>query len=172
MQVKRAPQARYGGDASLGRSLQSLHVAYPFFLLWAPENLPDYPPPPLQSPPPGGEPSLGPKSIENTRNTRHQRCQRKFVQGAEADLHCGTMVQFCVAIPPPHPQGGEPSLHDPPPPWGGTGLTKGGRLQGGGVGPVEGVGLSEQRNDQAGTEWTGKSLWVKLTRRARAGHLF
>ena len=54
--------------------------------------------PPLQPPPPGGEPSLGPKSIGNTKR------QRDFLQdakGAEADLHCDTMVQFCGAIPPP-----------------------------------------------------------------------
>ena len=64
--------------------------------------------------PPGGGPSLSPKSIENT---RCQRRQRKFLQGAEADLHCDTMVQFCGATPPP-PRGGRP-LHDrpSPPPW-------------------------------------------------------
>ena len=58
--------------------------------------------PPLAiPPPPGGEWSVGPKSIEDTRR------QRKFLQGAEraeADLHCDAMVQFCGAIPPP-PQG-------------------------------------------------------------------
>ena len=61
------------------------------------------PPPPLQSPPlAGGGLSFGPKSLENT---GHQRRQRKILQGAEADLHSDTMVQFCGAIPPP-PVGG------------------------------------------------------------------
>ena len=72
-----------------------------------------FPPPPLCNlpPPPGGELSLGPKSIENTRRRRRQG---KFLQGAEgpeADLHFYTIVQICGAIPPP-PRGGGPSLHD------------------------------------------------------------
>ena len=56
--------------------------------------------PPLQSSPPpgGGGQSLGPKSIENT---KHQRRRRKFLQGAEANLHCDTTVQICGATPPP-----------------------------------------------------------------------
>ena len=33
------------------------------------------------------------------------RRQRKFLQGAKADLHCDTMVQICGATPPP-PMGG------------------------------------------------------------------
>ena len=104
------------------------------------ETLPNPRPPCLvpTPPPPGGERSLGPKSIENT------RCQRKFLQGAEADLHCDTMVLWCNTPPPPQehligtaehccicipgracversltcvrPPGGEPSLHDHPPP--------------------------------------------------------
>ena len=99
------------------------------------------PPPPLVVPPPcnpppqeGGGWSLGPKSIENT---RCQRRHRKFLQGAEApeaDLHYDTMVQFGGATPPPPV--GEPSLHDPPPPWGGTVATLMGRLQGGGEGTM------------------------------------
>ena len=88
------------------------------------------PPPLCNSPPaPGGEPSLGPKSIENT---RRQRRQRKFLQGAEADLHCDTMVQICGATPPP-PRG-EPSLHDcpPPPPRGNRPDKRGEIARGGG----------------------------------------
>ena len=61
----------------------------------------DATPPPTAIPPPSrGEGSLGPKSIGN--NTKRQRRQRKFLQGAagaEADLHCDTIVQFCGAIP-------------------------------------------------------------------------
>ena len=53
-------------------------------------------PHPLQSPPPWGG-ANGPKSIENT---RRQRRQRKFLQGAESHFHCDTMVQFCGAFPP------------------------------------------------------------------------
>ena len=71
--------------------------------------------PPCNPPPPGGERSRGPKSIENI-YFRHRRRQRKFLQGAEADLNCATMVQFCVT---------------PPPPRGGTVTTLVGRLQGG-----------------------------------------
>ena len=78
-------------------------------------------PPPLKSlPPPGGgwNRHLGPESIGNT---RRQRRQRKFLQGAKADLHCDTMVQFCGAGPGlvPTPPGGEPSLCNRPPPRGG-----------------------------------------------------
>ena len=75
--------------------------------------LPPPPPPcnlpaPCNPPPPGGgERSLGPKSTEST---RCQRRHRNVLQGAEADLHCDTMVQFCGAIP-PSPRGGEPSRH-------------------------------------------------------------
>ena len=43
-------------------------------------------------------------------NTRRQRRQRKFFQGAEADLHCDTMVHFRGAIPPPPPRGGTVTL--------------------------------------------------------------
>ena len=89
-------------------------------------------PPTLAIPiPPGGEPSLGPKSIENT---RRQRRQRNSLQGAEADLHCETMVQFCGAIPPPPakgvyaspvsvahgPEGGNRHFMTVPPPLGGA----------------------------------------------------
>ena len=66
-------------------------------------------------PPPqgGGERSLGPKSIENTRRRRRQRKILQGAERAEADLHCDTTVQFCGAIP-PHPRvGGEPSLREP-----------------------------------------------------------
>ena len=63
-----------------------------------PPNLPRPCNPP---PPPGGERSLGPESIGNIRR------RRKFLQGAEADLHCDAMVQIRGAIPP---------LHDGPPP--------------------------------------------------------
>ena len=59
-------------------------------------------PPPCNSPPLGGEPSPGPKSIENLRRRRHRR---KFLQGTKADLHCDTLVPFCGATPPP-PMGG------------------------------------------------------------------
>ena len=63
------------------------------------------PPPPLQSSPPwGGERSLGPESIGNTRR------QRKFLQGAEADLHC------------------DDSWCNPPPPWGGKRPDKRGEI--------------------------------------------
>ena len=84
--------------------------------------------PPLETPPPpkGGNRHLGPESIGNT---RRQRRRRKFLQGAEADLHCDTMVQICGAPPPP--QGGNRHFVIPPPPRGGTGPTKGGRFQGG-----------------------------------------
>ena len=47
------------------------------------------PPPPLR-----GDRHLGPESIGNTRRPRRQR---GFLQGAEADLHCDTMVQICGA---------------------------------------------------------------------------
>ena len=47
---------------------------------------------PQMQPPTGSERSLGAKSIENT---GHRRRQRKFLQGAKADLHCDTMVQLC-----------------------------------------------------------------------------
>ena len=82
-------------------------------------------------PPPRGEQSLGPESIENTRRQRHQR---KFLQGAEADLHCDPMVQFCGAIPPPGGAGG----------GGVTGLTKGGILQEGGWGSIAMFSCAEQ----------------------------
>ena len=51
------------------------------------------PPPLLQSPPHGGERSLGPESIGITRR------QRNFLQGAkgaEADVHCDTMGMPCT----------------------------------------------------------------------------
>ena len=69
-------------------------------------------------PPPWGEGSLGPESIENTRR------RRNFLQGAgraEADLHCDTIVQFCGAIPPPPVAG---NRHDI-----GGGITRGGGQQ-------------------------------------------
>ena len=78
-----------------------------------------YPPPPLvisphplQSPPPPwwGNSHLGPKSTENARR------QRKFLQGAETDLRCDTMVQFCGAIP-PSPRGNRHFVTPPPPQW-------------------------------------------------------
>ena len=50
------------------------------------------PPSPLEG---GGEPSVGQKNIGNTGR------RRKLLQGAEADLHCDTVVQFCGAPPPP-----------------------------------------------------------------------
>jgi hypothetical protein len=62
--------------------------------------------PPLKSPrPQGGNRHLGPESIGNTRRRRRQS---KFLQGAEADLHCDTMVHICGEPPlppldPPHP---------------------------------------------------------------------
>ena len=86
-------------------------------------------PPPLQFPRPlWGERSLGPKSIENARRQRHQRKFLQGADGAEVDLHCDTMVQFCGATPPP-PR----DPHVTPP---GTCLIGGGR--GGGGGPGEG----------------------------------
>ena len=57
----------------------------------------------LAPPPPWRGTVTWPKSIENT---RRQRRQREFLQGAEADLHCDTTVQFCGVIPVP-PQGGD-----------------------------------------------------------------
>ena len=91
-------------------------------------------PTPLQSPPPprGGGGVTWPKKH---RKYEARNAPKKFLQGAEADLHCDIMVQFCGATPPPPLRGGGPSLHDgppPPPPWGGTSQTKGGRLQRGG----------------------------------------
>ena len=60
-------------------------------------------PPPLKStPPPGGEPSPWPR-----KHTKYQ--PPKFLQGAEADLHCDTMVQICGAVSPP-PRGGTVTL--------------------------------------------------------------
>ena len=95
--------------------------------------------PSLEISPPwgGGNHHLGPASIGNT---RRRRCQRKLLQGAEPDLHCHTMVQICGAVPPRPPslRGGDCHFVTVPPPprrphRGGTGPTKGGRSQGGGV---------------------------------------
>ena len=74
------------------------------------------PPPPLQPPPTGGEPSLGPKSIATNRR------QRKFY---EAPKLIYTVILWYIFV-----------VQSAPPPWGGTGLTKGGRLQGGGGTPI------------------------------------
>ena len=83
------------------------------------------------SPPPlGGERSLGPNSIENT--SRCQRRQRKFLQGAEGDSHCDTMVQFCGATPPPLQWGNRHFVIAPLPlvGWGGPSRQKGGDYRG------------------------------------------
>ena len=103
------------------------------YMLWYPATKSHHVPPrplaispllPLRG---GGGASLGPKSIENT---RRQRRQRNFLQGAEADLHCDWYSFVVQSPPPPRSQGGGPSLHDcSPPSGGGTSLTKGGRLQ-------------------------------------------
>ena len=61
------------------------------------EELIRTPPPLLKSPPPC---HLGPESIGNTRRQRHQRKILQGAKGAEADLHCDTMVQICGAVPP------------------------------------------------------------------------
>ena len=98
------------------RCLSSGHIGTAAVFSAAP---PRSPPPLAIPPPPGGEPSLGPKSTENTRRQRRQRKCLQGATGAEADLHCDTMVQFCGAPP-------------PPPQRGGTGLTKGDIARGGG----------------------------------------
>ena len=103
---------------------------------------PPPPPPPLDPPPPlairppplggdGGEWSLGPERILNTRRRRRQRKFLQGAKGAEAELHCDTVVQFCGATPPPPPKGMNRHFvtGPPPPPGGVTGLTKGGGLQ-------------------------------------------
>ena len=81
------------------------------------------PPPPPQ----GGNHHLGPESIGNT---RRQRRQREFLQGAKADLHCDTMVQICGAVAPPG--GGTVTLCPPPPPQGGDQRDKRGEISRGG----------------------------------------
>ena len=85
-----------------GQVILSLRQPLPLLLL--------VPSPPLQSPPtPGGERSLGPKSIENTRRQRHQR---QFLQGAEADLHFDTMPPPPLSFPTlVVPQGGLGDRH-------------------------------------------------------------
>ena len=64
--------------------------------------------------------SLAPRHLgsESIGNTRHRRRQRKFLQGAEADFYCDTMVQICGAVP-PHPQGGNRHFVTVPRPLGG-----------------------------------------------------
>ena len=91
------PPPPQGGNRHLGPK-RGAHFAPPF----------GKPPPP----PKGGNRHLGPESIGNTRRRRRQR---KFLQGAEADLHCDTMVQICGAVPPP-PQGEDRHFVTPPPP--------------------------------------------------------
>ena len=98
------------------------------------------PPPPLGNPPPpGGHPSHGPKSIENIRR------QRKFLPGAEADLHCDTMVQICGAPPPPPPGGGNRHIMTaPPPPLGGNRPDKRGEIA------MRGAGVGGEGHSKAG----------------------
>ena len=48
----------------------------------------------------GGGRHLGPESIGSTRRRRPQRKLLQGAEGAEADLHCDTMVQICGAVPP------------------------------------------------------------------------
>ena len=88
-------------------------------------------PPPCNPPPPlGGNRHLAQKAqkILGTEGAKEN-----FLQGAKGtkpDLHCDTTVQFCGAIPPP---------------GGGTGLTKGGRLQGGGGTSLHEVPINSAR---------------------------
>ena len=74
---------------------------------------------PVAIPPPpralGGKGLLA-QIIESTKRQRRQRKSLQGTEGAESDLHCDTMVQFCGVIPPP--PGGETSLRDRPPPVG------------------------------------------------------
>ena len=73
-------------------------------------------PPPPRNPPPMGATVTWP---ETHRKYLASKAAKKILQGAEADLHCDTIVQICGAIPPP--LGGEPSFHDcPAPPLGGA----------------------------------------------------
>ena len=74
------------------------------------------PPPPFAMPPLGGERSLGPKSIENTRR------QRNFYKAPRAPKLINTVILwYRFLVQPP-----------PPPCGGGTVTTFVGRLQGGG----------------------------------------
>ena len=124
------------GVFSAGRALYIVCFSLKFFVPGVHAGKPTPPcnlPPFEIAPPPPHEPSLGPKGIGNTRCRRRQR---KFLQGADADLHCDTMVQFWGAIPPPSGGNCHFMTVPAPPLGGGTGLTKGGRLQAGGGGRV------------------------------------
>ena len=63
-----------------------------------------------------------------------ERAKEKFYKAPK--LIYTVILWYSFVVQSPLPQGGEPSLHDCPPPRGGTGLTKGGGLQrGGGYAP-------------------------------------
>ena len=78
------------------------------------EGSPRTPPPPalVITPPP-----LGGGSVPWPRKHRKYYAPKACLQGAEADVHCDTVVQFCGATPPPPGT----IVSPPPPPQGGGG---------------------------------------------------